>query len=384
MRKITPELTGELQYHISKQGIKNPGKGKPYYIKSFTDMVKQVAMLSYLNMNYLLFFRGQSRDYKNKEDSSTFYPTIYRGEKVSQKELDFKFGLLDNSEEQLSDSFKRQNLIGKTEILRKKFIRWSILQHYDVCDTPLLDFTHSIRVACTFAQNSKLPNGFVYIFGLPYITNRITINSEEDIVLVRLISISPPDALRPYFQNGYLAGTDDITNKYESKVELDFKNRLIAKFMIPNSNRFWGSEFNKLPYEILFPQNDKIKELCDNIKPFVKSIKSSNILAKYLNYWKDLERLLTNWARSIQTTGSLSQALSTLVSNNQIDKKTNLLLNDLRRSRNRIIHDTEFNLDSSKNVDLIQKDIKQIKDLFIKLNKKWNKTIINDLEKYHG
>ena len=62
-------------------------------------------------------------------------------------------------------------------------------------------------------------------FGLPYITNRISVNSEQDLVNVRLLSICPPDALRPYFQEGYLAGTDEVTTDYDSKDELDFTKR---------------------------------------------------------------------------------------------------------------------------------------------------------------
>ena len=109
-------------------------------------------------------------------------------------------------------------------VKRKKNIQWSILQHYRVCFTPFFDFTQSIRSACSFAQiNEDNNEGYIFVFGLPYVTNRISINSEHDIVNVRLLSIFPPDELRPYFQDGYLAGTEDLTTEYESKTELDFK-----------------------------------------------------------------------------------------------------------------------------------------------------------------
>lgn len=64
--------------------------------------------------------------------------------------------------------------------------------------------------------------GYVYVFGFPYITNRISRNSEHDLINVRLLSICPPTALRPYFQEGYLAGTDEVTTNFDSKSELDF------------------------------------------------------------------------------------------------------------------------------------------------------------------
>lgn len=78
------------------------------------------------------------------------------------------------------------------------------------------------------------------MFGFPYLTNRISFNSEHDIVNIRLLSICPPEAYRPHFQEGYLAGTDEITDNYERKIELDFNNRLIIKFELPVEKTFWG------------------------------------------------------------------------------------------------------------------------------------------------
>ena len=112
---------------------------------------------------------------------------------------------------------------------RRKYVQWSILQHYEVCATPLLDLTHSLLVACSFAFLSGASEPLVLVFGLPFFTNRISINSEHDLVNVRLLSICPPEALRPYFQEGYLAGTDGVLAEFDSKTELDFANRLVAK-----------------------------------------------------------------------------------------------------------------------------------------------------------
>ena len=38
---------------------------------------------------------------------------------------------------------------------RQRILRWSILQHYEICDTPLLDVTQSIRIAASFASRSQ-------------------------------------------------------------------------------------------------------------------------------------------------------------------------------------------------------------------------------------
>ena len=117
-----------------------------------------------------------------------------------------------------------------------------------------------VESACTFALlNNPDSFGYVYILGLPYLTNRITINSEHDIINIRLLSICPPQALRPYFQEGYLSGTSDIILDYENKNELDFKNRLIAKFKVTTNVNFWGNEFKILPENVLYPENDIVK-----------------------------------------------------------------------------------------------------------------------------
>ncbi len=61
-----------------------------------------------------------------------------------------------------------------------------------------------------------------------------------------MLSVAPPEALRPYFQEGFLIGEDEINETYTNKSELDLNNRLIAKFKIPNNNNFW--EFQRKQY----------------------------------------------------------------------------------------------------------------------------------------
>lgn len=236
-------------------------------LKSIYPDSTQAAKLAYLYKDHLLFFRGQDNDYKNKAGSSTFYPNIYRG-RLGEEELTNRFEVLDESSKKLVEVFKSEAIDGYTEIRRKKYMQWSILQHYEVCDTPLLDFTHSVRVACSFAQlGNKTDRGYVYVFGFPYLTNRISRNSEHDLITIRLLSICPPDALRPYYQDGYLAGTEDITKDYwGDKMQLDFKRRLIAKFEIPIDDDFWGEGLSGIPEPVLYPTNDKIEELCKRLK----------------------------------------------------------------------------------------------------------------------
>ena len=169
------------------------------------------------------FFRGQGEDHLNKAGNSTFYPTIYRGDYLPHRELLNKFDILEGAAKALVDLFEKKGVDGRKDLKRRKLIQWSILQHYKICDTPLLDFTHSLRVACSFAQlNNESDKAYVFMFGLPYVTNRISLNSEHDLVNIRLLSICPPEALRPHFQEGYLAGTDEITHNYDRKNRVRF------------------------------------------------------------------------------------------------------------------------------------------------------------------
>ncbi len=179
--------------------------------------------------------------------------------------LDIRFKILEQASNLLVKKFEEHGITDSlAELKRRKFIQWAILQHYEVCDTPLLDLTQSLRVACSFALSKAGTSGYIFVFGLPYFTNRITFNSEQDIVNIRLINICPPQAYRPYFQEGNLVGTADVSNDYEDRTELDFKRRLIGKFKIPNTKEFWGDQKSLIKY--LMPDDDQIKVLCEEIK----------------------------------------------------------------------------------------------------------------------
>ena len=171
MRTITGTLTPKLNRMLKKQLV---AKANAVPVSSFRQLMDYVARLSYLNKDNLLFFRGQGFDYTNKAGASTLYPSIYSGERVSRDELDIRFNILKSASRRLSDSLKTEKIEGFKDVKRRKYIQWSILQHYEVCPTPLLDLTHSLRVACSFAFHSKNDNNpFVFVLGLPYLTNRV-------------------------------------------------------------------------------------------------------------------------------------------------------------------------------------------------------------------
>jgi hypothetical protein len=340
MRKIEGTLTNELKAHIHEKPV---DVADPFPISTFRKLVEQVAKLSFLNKDQLFFFRGQGSDYRNKAGASTFYPSVYRGEYVSHWEIQYRFEILEEASQQLSRLFSNEKIEGYQELTRKQYIQWSILQHYEVCDTPLLDLTHSLRVACSFAQLfADGPEGYVYVFGFPYITNRISINSEHDLVNIRLLSICPPDALRPYFQEGYLAGTTDITSEYENKTELDFRNRLIAKFAIPKAKRFWGSGFSSIPSSVLFPRGDRVGKICQEIELKISQELRSEELGEFIKEWSRLEDHLVKFAttRSDQV-NSIMEALGLLKRFKMMDSQILLEVDEFYEFRNRVIRQWE-------------------------------------------
>lgn len=337
MRSITPTLSPELSNHVEGKTV---ASASALAISSYTQLVTTIAKLAYLNEDQLLYFRGQSLDFKNRAGTSTFYPSIYRDDYVKRREIAYRFEVLDQASTLLTDGFKTHGIKGHTELQRKHHIQWSILQHYSVCRTPLFDLTHSLRVACSFAQiQASGDECFVYVFGLPYLTGRISINSEHDMVIVRLLSICPPDALRPYFQDGYLAGTEFVTTGYLSKTELDFKNRLIAKFRIPASSNFWGSGFEAIPERVLFPNGDTVEVLCNEIETSLGRELLPGTLGEFVSEWARLESTIVEWASETkERLLSTREAIGLLRDQKVIDDPVAFELDRLRKLRNQVVH----------------------------------------------
>jgi hypothetical protein len=137
-----------------------------------------------LNKDCIFYYRGQERDYQNQVGGSALYPTIYRGARVTKTDIASKFALLERASGALQEAVRRHRLEGQEDI-GKRLVQWSLLQHYQVCDTPLLDLTSSLRTACVFALlSANPPEPTVYVCGLPYPSGRISVNSEHDTVNV--------------------------------------------------------------------------------------------------------------------------------------------------------------------------------------------------------
>jgi len=164
MREVTPQLTEALKGHFRDSVARQDA----YPVSSFTDLVKIVAELSYLNRDNLLFFRGQSRDHRNKAGASILYPSLYRKNVISKAKLEYDFAVLKEISALLVEETKKYDRRAADEIRRKQYIQWSLIQQYEVHETLLLDLTQSLRVACSFAQaEADAAEAFVYVLGLP-------------------------------------------------------------------------------------------------------------------------------------------------------------------------------------------------------------------------
>ena len=341
MKKVTFNLERYTK-KLRKQNLNNNiASIDGVEISSFNDLVKEIAELSYLNQDYMLFYRGQSDDHKNRSGTaSSLYPSLYRGSSnKGSKKLSYKTRLLNRASRILVDEIKEMDIIGKDEIIKKRYIQWSILQHYEVCDTPLLDVTHSLRVACSFALNDNSNEwGYIDALALPHVTHRISTNSEEETVIVRLLSISPPEAIRPYHQEGYLVGTEFVVEDYDNKQELDLVSRLVGKYKIKNNEQFWGEGNSPIQNTTLLPLDDsKFLELAERIKDRLKhqeNINSNELIentGKFILNWNRIERYSGN--RTIR------QFFNNMFKQGTINKIEHSNFQKLNNFRNHLVHE---------------------------------------------
>ncbi|MCP5251636.1 MAG: FRG domain-containing protein [Nitrosomonas sp.] len=263
-QKIWSHLSIESDEKYTNQRVR---QSDPLRVKNFSDIVQVVGRIANHNPDYTLFFRGQSKDYRIKSEASSFYPTIFRnaGKTLRQKELERRFQRLDACSSHLLKLLAERKVEGIEKLKKFPELQWSLLQHYEVCDTPLIDLTHSLRVAASFALNDGAPEGFLFAFAIPHPQGTITYSTEDELLNVRLLSASPYAALRPHFQEGYLVGT--FPTRADSKQSShDLGVRLVAKLAIPEASSFWGTDFHAIPNQALYPENDEIKGICEEVK----------------------------------------------------------------------------------------------------------------------
>ena len=140
-------------------------------VDSFSDLVKELAYISYQNPMHSLYYRGQARDYTTPDGLTSLNPSIYRNlpSRSRSSNLRQRIEKLEQAEKLLVSQFKNKRYMGRLKLEKFRETRWALLQHYQVCDTPLIDVTASLRVACSFALNSDRDHSYVFVLGVPHV-----------------------------------------------------------------------------------------------------------------------------------------------------------------------------------------------------------------------
>lgn len=235
-------------------------------VVTYLELAARVAELQFKNQDYYLMFRGSRRDYRNHRGNTSLKPRIFRPRHGAinppdREELAIRFSELRRAERHLISNYQRENMAGRERLVRHRILRWAILQHYQVCSTPVLDVTQSLRIAASFASAQAETEAFLYVLAVPNVSGAITASAEAGVQIIRLSSVCPPTALRPHIQEGYLLGEYpdmvDVEQKQAYKhYEVDFGRRLIAKFRF-NPDSFWQDKnFPRVSDEALYPDQD--------------------------------------------------------------------------------------------------------------------------------
>jgi hypothetical protein len=246
-----------------------------FAVADYMDLAARVAELQYRNRNHVLFFRRQSGDWRSVRGFTTLKPTLFRPpsgrSRVSAAELTKRFTQLAAAELLLAYSFKTHKRLAWQRLARDRLLRWSILQHYEVCPTPLLDVTHSLRIAASFASLGGSDEAFLYVLAVPNLSGAITANAESGLQVIRLASVCPPAAIRPHIQEGYLLGeypdmADTLQSQHYKAHELDLGRRIVAKFRFKPTS-FWDDDtFPQVSHAALYPKGrDWLERLADDI-----------------------------------------------------------------------------------------------------------------------
>jgi len=271
----------EAKFRVSAANV---CQQEPIEASSYSQLLKGISIISFYNHALHLLFRGQSKEYLDGKQRPMIRPTILRntpnGHSLTQKDFVRRYSALKEYMKRLvcevertkktrsGERDSRRPMMGTARLRKFEPLQWSILQHYGVSDTPLLDATQSLQVACSFALNGEnRDHGYVYVIGVPYLSESISYSVREGILCTRLLSACPPEARRPYLQEGYLVGSfPEIKERPENLCEHDFRNRLIARFRIKNDKSFWDCGFGKISEDALLPKNDPFIEITRRIK----------------------------------------------------------------------------------------------------------------------
>jgi hypothetical protein len=253
---------------------------KPKHVDSYNELLRYVTVLSHKNSDIFLLFRGQSKAYQThgERQRPCLLPSFFRPETeggyLGPKLKREREALLEKATAELLKE-KFDDLFYNAENLKHyEELAWALLQHYQVCPTPLLDLTSSLHVACSIAsyrwnKHKKQRGGeeaVVYLLGFSEMTPNISFSYSSGLQLIRLAGVLPENSFRPLYQEGYLVCEYPRSEIF--KGDNDFAKRLIASFSFKPDASFWARDFAPLPEHLLFPapKDDEMARLMDPIR----------------------------------------------------------------------------------------------------------------------
>lgn len=271
-------------------------RGLGNHAKNFQELSRSIAALRVARPHWRLVYRGQRNDYSTRYGletgigKTTLHPRILRpypfdGGTPSDSTYCHRLQRLKKAEKALI-AMSSETLFGAKgmEMLKRyRCLRWALLQHYEICRTPVLDVTTSLLVATSFATAKKNQNAraFVYVLAIPWGIGAVQTSVEEGLQTIDLSLFCPPEAPRPHVQEGLLLAEHPELTEFELEDlrssgrngrhhTFDFARRLVAKFWI-DPYRFWeASTVGPLSREFLSPK-DTVRRLTLKVKAAIKS-----------------------------------------------------------------------------------------------------------------
>lgn len=245
---------------------------------SFLEIVQIAAQIQFVNRDKSILFRGQSKDALNSAGYSSLKPNLYRAKEGPKKiptlaTMKLRYEVLEDAQKALIEIYRKNNLLGRERIEKHELLRWAILQHYEVCFTPLLDVTQSLRMAVSMAYSDSYEFGYVYLLDTPPVSGGVSTQEDVGVQAIRLASVCPPEAFRPHVQEGLLLGAFPIVAKIDMHSlyryrDLDFGRRIVGKIRFSNHGiKADKNTFPTAPKQAMYPdQHDLMVELLKDLK----------------------------------------------------------------------------------------------------------------------
>src|SRR5665213_2155925 len=112
--------------------------GQAHPVASFMELATKVAELQFMNRDFVLLYRGQWEDHRNTHGNTSLKPSLFRpvaGRNPNGTTVMQRFERLREAERLLVDRYRDDRFTGIDRLKRQQILRWSILQHYEVCAT---------------------------------------------------------------------------------------------------------------------------------------------------------------------------------------------------------------------------------------------------------